>query len=89
MKLDRELQTYLAHYFTTQEDDGVSGGDFDPELGKATPEQLADFEKRKADKLTNTPLKADYFPSDDDDFKSLMESGLRADDINPDDVPFN
>jgi len=67
MNLDKVLQVYLTQYFINQgtpdaeidEDNDA----IDPNLGKATPEQLADFEARKAAK---TQLKAADFPDDEE-----------------------
>jgi len=53
--LDRELQVYLSHYLTApaETNDWPSDQAIDDELGKATPEQVADFERRKAEKLAD------------------------------------
>lgn len=87
IRLDKELQVYLSQYFavTQAEHDDRVPEDIDPELGKATPEQVQEFERRKASKQ---PLKADDFPPDDDDFASLMQRGFEADDIDPNSIPF-
>jgi hypothetical protein len=82
IRLDRELQVYLSQYFMAPIDDhdSVETDEIDDTDTKATPEQLRDFEQRKA-KLADK--------QDDDDIKSLLES-LPGDDkpINPDDIPF-
>jgi hypothetical protein len=60
--LDKLLQQYLATYLTAPKyDDNAEpvGEEYDDET-KATPEQVADFEKRKADK----GMKAEDFPDD-------------------------
>jgi hypothetical protein len=78
--LDKDLQHYLKEYLSAPKfDDNAEpvwpGDSFNTDEGKATPEQLADFEKRKAQK---TQLKADDFP--DDDVQSLYNSIAEGDD---------
>lgn len=83
--LDKQLQEFLAQYLVTpQEDDSVPTGDIDPELGKATPEQLADFERRKKEKLSQ-PLQADDY--DDAEAQSLYNSVAGAETVDESDVP--
>lgn len=67
--LDKTLQVYLSQYLTAkpeEDEDAVPTGEIDPNLGKATPEQLADFEARKAAKGMKA-LDADDFPEDNQD----------------------
>jgi len=59
IRLDKELQVYLSQYFAATHTDHDEPDEDD---GKATPEQIADFERRKASK---SQLKADDFPEDD------------------------
>jgi hypothetical protein len=52
-ELDTDLQAYLKRYMDTsqlEQDDSVHVDELDDSDTKATPEQIADFEKRKADK---------------------------------------
>lgn len=65
--LDKTLQVYLGQYLTAkpEDDDAVPTGEIDPDLGKATPEQLADFEARKAKAGMDKPLQPKDFPDDD------------------------
>lgn len=55
--LDRQLQDYLDVYLTAPKYDDnaepISEDSFNTDDGKATPEQIADFEKRKAEKLAD------------------------------------
>ena len=68
IELDKELQVYLSQYLAKR-DDRVPAEDVDPELGKATPEQEADFAKRKAAKkdvviedIGDEPINLDDIP---------------------------
>lgn len=67
IQLDKVLQTYLTQYLTVKDDhdDSVIVDELDDSETKATPEQIADFEKRKAEKLSKEPVKADDYPDDD------------------------
>jgi hypothetical protein len=100
MRLDKELQIYLAQYLTSpaipDEDKSWPSDQIDPDLGKATPEQLADFETKKADtkrdwnkvgKRTNNKEK-----EDDAEAASLYQTIAGAENITDetpmDDIPF-
>lgn len=69
IELDKTLQTYLEAYLKTPKEapdtihsDEPMTDSFNTNDGKATPEQVADFERRKAEK---TQLKSEDFPDDD------------------------
>lgn len=66
--LDKDLQVYLSQYLAAAKvdhEEEVSHDAIDPELGKATPAEIADFEKRKSAKFEN--LKAEDFEDDKPD----------------------
>lgn len=72
IELDKTLQTYLDAYLKAPKEAASEGfGDapisdsFNTEDGKASPEQLAQFESLKAKKLNQQPLKAADFPDED------------------------
>ncbi len=71
INMDKMLQTYLSQYLTAKPDDetheDVITDSFNTNDGKATPEQVADFEKRKADKANQKQLAADDYPDDAQD----------------------
>lgn len=69
LDLDKQLQVYLMQYFTATQAaeldeaaNSVRVDQIDDSDTYATPEQIADFEKRKAQ---NTQLKADDYPEED------------------------
>jgi hypothetical protein len=61
--LDKELQVYLSQYLTPKVEDveklWPSDNEIDPNLGKATPEQIAEFEHLKAAKKVDTHTSED------------------------------
>lgn len=84
--LDKDLQVYLNQYLTAKpEDDEVDHSRIDPELGKATPEQIAEFESLKAKKLNQKQVKADDYP--DDNQEAYNERAAVEDIFGPDDEP--
>lgn len=80
VELDRTLQNYLAQYLTAPKFDDnaepISEDAFE-EVGTATPEQIADFEARKADKL-----------ADKQEDRAIQETFQESEPINLDDIPF-
>jgi hypothetical protein len=73
--LDRDLQVYLSQYLVTKDEpeheDAPTGDSYNTSDGKASPEQIARFEKLKADKLK--PLDVDDFPDRQDDYNRIAE----------------
>lgn len=85
VELDKDLQVYLSHYLAaaqTELDEQVSHDAIDPNLGKASPEQLADFERRKAG---SSQLQAEDFPEDDQERynRQAVEDVWPSDDSEP------
>jgi hypothetical protein len=83
--LDAQLQTYLDTYLTAPKYDDnaepILEDSFNTDDGKATPEQVADFEKRKAAK------KADR--EEDAEIKDMVATDFdESEPINLDDIPF-
>jgi len=89
--LDKVLQSYLSEYLKNSDEDEQTGTDepmtdsFNTNNGKATPEQVADFEKRKADKAAKKQLDANDFPDDDAESQSLYNSIAGNEDVPFDD----
>lgn len=86
VRLDTELQIYLNQYLTAPKYD-EAGEPVSEEYGhttddKATPEQVADFERRKAEKFADK--------QEDEEIKSLNTAYQQFDDqpINLDDIPY-
>lgn len=80
-ELDTDLQKYLERYIKNvqlEQDDSVHVEDFDDSETLATPEQLSEFERLKAEKLKPQP------DDDDPEFASLLEQGMAADGL---DIP--
>lgn len=75
IELDKDLQHYLKQYLSAPKFDDnaepVYEDSFNTDDGKASPEQIADFEKRKAEKFEDQSLlndlrsSLDDFPDDD------------------------
>lgn len=98
MTLDKQLQIYLSQYLassvTADEGDSPWPSDqIDSELGKATPEQIAEFEEKKAEAKQ---VKRDWTSvgkgqRDDDagdaESQSLYQSIATAEDIPLDEIP--
>jgi hypothetical protein len=82
--LDAELQKYLDAYLTAPKFDDsaeVIEDSFNTDDGKATPEQVADFEKRKAEKLADK--------QEDEEIKDMPHDTFdESEPINLDDIPF-
>lgn len=83
--LDKALQHYLERYFNApkEDDDSILVDEIDDSDTKATPAQIADFERRKAQKA---PLQANDFPDDSQDvYNSIAgsEEVFTDDDIPP------
>lgn len=83
--LDKLLQQYLSSYLTAAKYDDnaepIPEDNYD-DVGKATPEQLADFEKRKA---SNTQLSPDDFP---DDLPPAPDEFLNGEAMDVSEIPF-
>lgn len=82
--LDRELQKYLTQYLAAAQFDRISQVDVAPvdsALGAATPDQVADYNKRRAEaegaKPRSRPMKEDVVIED-----------IGDEPINLDDIPF-
>lgn len=81
VELDKQLQIYLSQYLAAQaqtasEEDGV-----DPAIGLATPEEVADYNERKARAKAATT-------GDISDGGDVVIEDIGDEPINPDDVPF-
>ncbi len=87
--LDKDLQVYLAQYLHAAKVDQDDRVDTVNELDDdtlATPEQIADFEKRKADKGMQKAVAADDYPDDNQDvYNSIADSEYPP--FTDDDVP--
>jgi hypothetical protein len=84
IELDKTLQTYLDAYLKAPKeeapDTSLHVDKIDDSDTRATPEQIAEFDKLKQAKLKAQPTTGD----DDPEFASLMQQGLEADGI---DIP--
>lgn len=86
IELDKTLQTYLDAYLKApkvEDEDSVHSDQpiqdsFNTDDGKASAEQLAEFERLKKEKLKPQP------DDDDPEFASLLEQGMAADGL---DIP--
>lgn len=83
--LDRELQQYLNHYLAAPKYDDnaepIVEDSFNTDDGKATPEQVADFEKRRTEKLAEK--------HEDEAIQDQVHETFGVDEpINLDDIPF-
>lgn len=89
--LDKDLQVYLSQYLAANagdHDDEVSHDAIDPELGKATPEQVADFEARKTAKFERP--QAETFEDKQSVYNQVAAADYPEDDAPPftdDDLP--
>lgn len=82
---DKELQIYLSQYLAAKPEDAPADDwPSHDDVGNATPDQVADFEKRKADKLS---------AKDDNDedislYASIAESEAEDQGFDPSEIPF-
>lgn len=87
-ELDAQLQGYLDTYFAAPKYDDNAEPILDiDELGKATPEQVADYEKRKAEKLTAKDDIAEVFTENPMNPDTVV-TDIGDEPINLDDIPF-
>jgi hypothetical protein len=85
--LDRELQVYLKQYIAAPKD-GEEEPEVDiDEIGKATPEQVQDFEDRKASKQSRSTKAADDGDPGPEKPDVVIED-IGDEPINLDDIPF-
>jgi hypothetical protein len=97
-KLDKGLQEYLRQYQAVQAEQASlwPNEPIDPELGKATPEQIADYERRKAAKLNNNAAldlgngskSRSLSQRDAEEPVTMPDIDLGNDDIDLDSIPF-
>jgi hypothetical protein len=86
VKLDKELQIYLSQYLAQpkgDEDQLELAEDFH-EVGKATPEQVAEFEKRKASHSRSAKQESEPLPTEPDE----VIDDIGDEPINLNDIPF-
>jgi hypothetical protein len=94
IELDKELQVYLSQYLSAPKFDEHVDEEIDPELGKATLEQQADYERRKAaakePKLDLSDSAEDnihvHNPMNPQEEDAVVED--LGNEINLDDIPF-
>jgi hypothetical protein len=85
--LDKELQIYLSQYLSApKEDDEPAADDNFDDVGKATPEQIADYEDRKAKKKAPAEDPGEPLPTPPPD--DVVDDFNEDDPINLDDIPF-
>lgn len=95
VRLDKELQIYLSQYLASSvtpdtEDKSWVNDQIDPELGKATPEQIADFEakKKEAQQVKHRGSQTTKEKEDDAEAESLYQSIAEAEEIPLDEQPW-
>jgi hypothetical protein len=97
VRLGAELQNYLTQYFEPQSRGKqlsmLQSEPIDPDIGKATPEQIAEFARYKADKSQNRRRSNNIAPDDIDiNDNSKIDAALDTlypdDDIDVSSIPF-
>lgn len=83
--LDKELQIYLSQYLAAKPEDAPVEEAINPDdIGKATPEQIAEFENLKAKKLKPADEDADSQSL----YNSIAEAESTEEPIDPSEIPF-
>lgn len=99
MRLDKELQIYLVQYLASSatpdaEDKSWPSDQIDPDLGKATPEQIADFEDKKTAKRDWNKVGKGTSKDKEEDaeaeslYQTIAGSENITDETSMDDIPF-
>lgn len=85
IELDKQLQIYLNQYLAVNEKAALDQeSEIDPDLGKATPEQIKEFEELKARKKAEKIEIEDITPAELDN----VDYDIGDDPINIEDIPF-
>lgn len=86
VRLDKELQIYLSQYLAAPKgDEDLDAAENLDDVGKATPEQVADFENRRQNAGHGRSARADDLPPAKPD---VVIEDIGDEPINLDDIPF-